>query len=186
MATKKMSVLLLLVSLLSCGTDDSEDPAQVMSVVEGVSICSSITDEELQAVTAVIQGFRRLSSEDPEWAGLSSRPDQCLFFARSMDQEIPQVCRTTGGCQSSECADRWGDLPKVLDVAATDQSVGLGGYAGDEVIFINRMGSKEDDLIGLLRHELAHALADLDHGPELKELEKAVAPYINEMMANAL
>jgi hypothetical protein len=63
--------------------------------------------------------------------------------------------------------------------------VGYGGFAGDEVIFINRMGSKEDDLVGLLRHELAHALADLDHGAELKALEQAVQPYIMEITASA-
>ena len=188
MIDKLINSIPIVLSLLACVLVFSlcgkmEERWPLTCYVSDVAVCSDITQEEIDVLTATMRTYREFAIST-KWAGDIMLPvSQCVFFVRYPEQEIPEICRKRSGCMFESCVDRWVDLPNLFYTPVKLPDHGYGGYCGCEHIFVNRYGQKEKLLIPLVAHEFAHAVSGwADGDPRLKDLTNSVTKRIKEIL----
>ena len=146
------AAILLIAFALNCG--DSEEEWGVVSYVQGLPVCSSLTAEEIKSVTALSKALSEMKADVYPW--IKHPPDHCLVVVRSYDDPIPEVCRKRSGCLIRKCADRWRDLPEVVGLPTKD-GIAYSGFCGGEHVIVSHYGT-DTKFHHLLAHEYMHAV----------------------------
>jgi len=162
--SKGIGLFLVLLCLPICG--DTEERWPPLAFVDGFSVCSPMTGEEIEGLSRIALALSRLKKRN-EYSGLNVPPSECLILINDpINQEMPEICRKHSGCMLPQCANRWIDLPRIYKAPARDPSVGYGGTVTfGKHVYVNRAGSKEGSYIALLAHEYAHAVTGWPDDP---------------------